>query len=498
MQLNQAEFTQLQSSLLSHMARSLYIFCLQPQARQQNQVIINLPSLAIKLTSQSSFAPCKPTLKDIKCALNELEQHHLIARNHTAHDWQGAQISFPLFDVALQQLPQRPFAIYDKWMPGPNFRYAALNAGLLDYRYTSEELTEFINYWSERHDIRTQSGWERLFIRRLIKIHTAAVCTPRNYLRPQYDNFASRTEAAIAPNPASTRYDWEQKFLPQNRRPYNLALRRTMANTTALPSQALSATSVHSNNQNSPATSATPATALTAPAPVPPSAPKAAVLPAATTPSATLTPAAALAVPAALAVSAPSITATAPATAHAKLAAPWEKTEAPTAAPIASWPAAAEPPATESLPFYPDPYDDTLIEDPSHLAVQPTTFREKRPTLAALYTGKEEYTVTATGYTAPQNYEDTQNKIIGRMPTSTAQGYTPPEVLDARAQNLGYTGRPIEQDAPQPQFAAITNDQNASEVQLSDYGFTPLELPSAQRDHASPTPEPLPHVKPKN
>lgn len=475
MQLNQAEFNQLQSSLLSHMARSLYIFYLQPQARQQNQVSINLPYLASKLTSQSSFSPSSPSLKDVAHALNELEQHNLIARSHPEQNWQNTQISFPLFEASLKLVPQRPFAINSEWLPGPNFRYAALNAGLIDYQYTTEELTEFINYWSERHDLRTQSGWERLFIRRLIKIHTATVCTPRNYLRPRYDNFALCEENInTIPATVCTHYDQKQKFLPPYHSHNDFALLSHKPKAINTQQQTLSSYPFHSEFKKNLKSSDSE---LTTPTSLPPSAPQISTLPAVSSvPDTSLCH-----------ISSQDSTAYA----APRLPTTMDDLERSTE----PWLSNYEPSA--NMAFSPNPSEDKLIEDPLHKRIQTTSFREKRPTLTAIYTGKEDYTLTAPGYTDPQNYENTQNKIIGRIPISTAKGYTPPEVLYTRAQNLNYTGRLIEQDVQQGPFATIDNAHNAPKLQLSEYGFTPLEFPPAQQTEQNKKTKPLPNIKPK-
>ena len=189
MQLNQAEIQQLQSNQLSHMARSLYILYLQPLARKQ-EIIIDLAALSPILTSYSSIAPCYPDLRLIEGTLDELERHHLIARVQQGHPWQNATVYLPLFAQSLKQLPDRPFPLYLGWQPGPNFRQVALNAGLLDFNYSDNELLEFVDYWINRGEQRNQYGWERLFVRRLIRLNTAAVSSPRYNKRPRYDDLA--------------------------------------------------------------------------------------------------------------------------------------------------------------------------------------------------------------------------------------------------------------------------------------------------------------------
>ena len=129
--LNRAEFNQLQSQTLSHMARSMYVFYIQPQVRQGHS-LIDPVDLSRKLISSSMAMPCNPTIYDIEIALNELEQHGLIHRLNQAQPWQNASIILPLFARELAFVPQPPFTMVASWQPGPGFKDAALLAGLAD------------------------------------------------------------------------------------------------------------------------------------------------------------------------------------------------------------------------------------------------------------------------------------------------------------------------------------------------------------------------------
>ena len=170
--LNRAEFNQLKSPLLSHLARTMYIFYLRPQA-QQGALSVDPISLTADLVSQSTVMPCTPTLAEIEGALDELEQEHLIARVMPNINWQGAPIIFPLFAQELLEVPHAPFRMYANWQPGPSFRNAALLAGLVDSSYQESELTSFITFWLERTALHNQYGWERVFIQRLMKLRSA-------------------------------------------------------------------------------------------------------------------------------------------------------------------------------------------------------------------------------------------------------------------------------------------------------------------------------------
>lgn len=75
--LNQAEFLQLKSSYLSHMARTLYVFYLKPEViKGHNQ--INLVELTSKLASLSPNFPIHPSSEQVSAALDELEKLKLV------------------------------------------------------------------------------------------------------------------------------------------------------------------------------------------------------------------------------------------------------------------------------------------------------------------------------------------------------------------------------------------------------------------------------------
>ena len=170
--LNRAEFNQLKSQMLSHLARTMYLFYLRPSA-PQGAVNVDPVALTSDLVSHSAIMPCNPTLTMIEGALLELEQEHLIARVMPNIPWQGALVIFPLYAQELMEVPHAPFRMYAQWQPGPSFRNAALMAGLVDYSYQEPELMSFINFWLERGALHNQYGWERLFIQRLLKLRSA-------------------------------------------------------------------------------------------------------------------------------------------------------------------------------------------------------------------------------------------------------------------------------------------------------------------------------------
>lgn len=201
--LNRAEFTQLQSTLLSHMARTLYIFYIQPIARS-GQLIVDPIAMTKQLISISSYAPCNPSLKDVEQALLELEQINLIKRAPGTISWQGAHVILPLFVMETNFVPNRPFQMFPSWQPSASYPTVALQAGLIDYHYQDHELQSFISFWITRTLSRNQQAWERSFVMRLLKVRSAQ--TVKSYDRKNNDSsfagYSSSTQPnAYVPNP---------------------------------------------------------------------------------------------------------------------------------------------------------------------------------------------------------------------------------------------------------------------------------------------------------
>lgn len=170
--LNRAEFSQLQSTSLCHMARTLYVFYLQPQARY-GKVVIDPIELTYKLISISQYAPCQPNLNDIEHALLELEQLNLIKRPSGTVTWQNVTVELPLFTLETNFVPTNRFAMHANWQPSASFTAVAHQAGLIDCHYQDQELQNFISYWLTRSVTRTQQAWERSFVMRLLKVRSA-------------------------------------------------------------------------------------------------------------------------------------------------------------------------------------------------------------------------------------------------------------------------------------------------------------------------------------
>ena len=166
--LNRAEFIQLQSTVLSHLARTMYVFYIKPQARQGN-TLIDPVALASQLVSTSTSAPCSPSLEDIEAALNELEMLSLIEREQEDAVWQNASVTLPFFLEETKIVPGMPFTMFLAWEPSASLREVALNMGLADFSYQESELRDFISFWINNRMRRSQHGWETAFIRRLMK-----------------------------------------------------------------------------------------------------------------------------------------------------------------------------------------------------------------------------------------------------------------------------------------------------------------------------------------
>lgn len=177
--LNQAEFTKLQEKTLSHVARTLYIFYLQPNYRQGKN-FIDCHALTCYLQSNSPVFPCQVSFQAVNGVLDELESHGLVTKGYPDKEWNFNIYNLPLFISNTTEYPTKPFKMYPSWQPGPNLKHAALYAGLTDYSYTNKELNEFINYWMVNNTSRNQHSWERAFVQRLIKLHTSAEIKERN------------------------------------------------------------------------------------------------------------------------------------------------------------------------------------------------------------------------------------------------------------------------------------------------------------------------------
>lgn len=109
-----------------------------------------------------------------------------ILDEHDPWRWQGATISLPLFNQQMLEGPRKPFRMYAEWQPGPTLAEAAHNAGLINYSYEPHVLQEFVSYWLNRGDERTQYAWERTFVKRLLRLLMLSDIKERSIFTPNY------------------------------------------------------------------------------------------------------------------------------------------------------------------------------------------------------------------------------------------------------------------------------------------------------------------------
>lgn len=498
MQLNAAEFEQLKSKALSHMARSLYILYLQPLYAKQD-VFLDLVSLSSALSSQSKDMPCKPDLRDIEAALYELEEQGLIARVHPNSPWENAEICFPLYTRGDGKVPARPFRMYLGWQPGHGFRNAALQAGLINRNYREEELLEFVNYWSSKSTERNQHAWELAFVRRLIRLNTAAVSNPRYRIRPRYDDLAPNANTdewlddfkdnyhrgSSYPTAQAAQYLLEQEAsavraqlrqrAQQPKNPHQF----TGQDTPELPLQTQSAnaswlrqmlpiqrqTSYEYQQAQAPESSYAPAANVDSPAEL--------NMAAQSTWSRANFSAPHGATPECRQISptAPDLgasqnyngytenvsRATSPSTpaAQAQSCSAFSQANAPHALADTN---VVSPPYKQGTSLAPSPFnlgsasayiptwgENSELQPNYEEDARPTAYREQRPSISSIYTGKAEYTSIARGYTDPAKVNRKDPRHIGAQPASISSEYTDPRVR--KSDNPAYSGRMFKGEA---------------------------------------------------
>ena len=168
--MNSVEILKLSDYRISHLSKSLYVFYLTDLV-QKGINVIDLASAASYLFSSSKSFPTNANLETAVLCLDELEQFSLIKKIKETDNWQGCMFTLPLYSVQLDgNIPSRAFTLDDKWTPSENFKNSALLCGLEDYSYTQAELKSFISYWNNRQEFRNQSGWERTFATRLLRL----------------------------------------------------------------------------------------------------------------------------------------------------------------------------------------------------------------------------------------------------------------------------------------------------------------------------------------
>lgn len=172
--MNATELEHLLRPNLSHICRSLYSFYLRP-LRERGTVKINLADIANYLGVASPFFPTSADLRVAQLCLEELEATGFILRKTALAPWQEAEISFPLFEQQLNELPQRQFRMNDNWRPEAGFAQTCIVVGLDNPSFSEQELNSFVSYWSGRDEMRNQTAWERAFAQRLKKKYSARI-----------------------------------------------------------------------------------------------------------------------------------------------------------------------------------------------------------------------------------------------------------------------------------------------------------------------------------
>lgn len=215
--MNRSEFKVLQEKSLSHEARVLYLFYLKPLSVKA-ELILDLQMLSEKMSCTSAVFPNEEMgLTTMAALVEELFQHRLLVPNvsnanrpfqqnvvdnsnidygyqialtHPQHfdpataqnlvsRWNLVSVELPLAAEPVTFNGDYKFRMHDGWEPSASFRSIAIQAGLIDYSFNEQELFAFISYWAEQNTTHSQEGWERVFVKRLIRLHYASASPER-------------------------------------------------------------------------------------------------------------------------------------------------------------------------------------------------------------------------------------------------------------------------------------------------------------------------------
>ncbi|MBQ9275634.1 MAG: hypothetical protein IJ228_12545 [Succinivibrio sp.] len=169
---NPVEWERLQSSALSHPARSLYLLLIKPLA-ERNITTLTVAKAQAVLYSSSAYFPTAPSAEMAQLCLDELEEAGFIVRQDPTATWDNCEVTYPLHLATLDEVPQLPFRLQRGWRPQGGFAEACLSCGLADAGFSERELSDFVSYWSSRPEQRNQHAWECAFARRLISRRSA-------------------------------------------------------------------------------------------------------------------------------------------------------------------------------------------------------------------------------------------------------------------------------------------------------------------------------------
>lgn len=182
------EYLQLSSPRLSHPARTLYYLHLRRQAGSGAPVILSYPelgrALAVEDPQQISGFSYQVNASQLTRLLDELQEVGLIRLDTQPQEnhYHGATCLLPCLSQTFQSapLPQTAHPMLTHWRPGEAFHDLAKLCGLLDSRFSEEELGEFMAYWLGRPETyATEHQWMLKFIKALkARRYTRTSITP--------------------------------------------------------------------------------------------------------------------------------------------------------------------------------------------------------------------------------------------------------------------------------------------------------------------------------
>lgn len=251
--MNRSEFKVLQEKSLSHEARVLYLFYLKPLSVKA-ELILDLQMLSEKMSCTSAVFPNEEMgLTTMAALVEELFQHRLLVPNvsnanrpfqqnvvdnsnidygyqivltHPQHfdpataqtlvsRWNLVSVELPLAAEPVTFNGDYKFRMHDGWELSASFRSIAIQAGLIDYSFNEQELFAFISYWAEQNTTHSQEGWERVFVKRLIRLHYASA-SPERRTSSFYDSMAKGRAPDATTNQNYYQQNNPSPYLPQS------------------------------------------------------------------------------------------------------------------------------------------------------------------------------------------------------------------------------------------------------------------------------------------
>ncbi|MGL5947782.1 MAG: DnaT-like ssDNA-binding domain-containing protein [Aeromonas sp.] len=170
-----AEYHALGVPYLSHPARTLYCLQLRRLWQEQQPLCLDYPALgralAVSDRQQGGFS-FQVNARQLTALLQELIAAELVvvtAAEAPSEHYHGCSFQLPLIErQARAPLPERPFAMHLHWRPDAQLPALAKLCGVLEARFSEEDLGEFIAYWLGRPEVfESQHQWQLRFIRAL-------------------------------------------------------------------------------------------------------------------------------------------------------------------------------------------------------------------------------------------------------------------------------------------------------------------------------------------